>query len=142
MDSPFAKDIKLNSEDDSFDLLQDIERQTTAEIRNQRAHERVCVKTKVFLQSGNSSELLSFKVQGITGDISQGGCQVMCPVPIRVGDVYRLQFCGGELNVSLVFARCMRCKLIREDAYEAGFSFFNPIEIPMSTVHQADSELL
>lgn len=142
MDSPFAKDIELSNEDDSFDLLQDIERQTGNEIRRLRAHERLCIKMKVLLQSGNSSQLLDYKVQGITGDISEGGCQAMFPVPIQVGDIYRLQFCGEELDVSLVFARCIRCKLIREDAYEAGFSFFNPIQIPVSTKCHADSELL
>ena len=81
MDLPLGKDVELTDENDSFDLLQDIERQTSEKIRKMRVHERLCIKMKVLLQSGNSSELLDYKVQGVTGDISSGGCQAMFPEP-------------------------------------------------------------
>ena len=84
----------------------------------------------MILQSGNASELLSFKVKGVTGDISQGGCSVLFPIAARVGDIYRLEFDQETLALPLTFARCVRCRLIREDAYEAGFAFFKAITLP------------
>ena len=142
MDSRSGNDIALNNEEQDFDLLQEIEQQTSEEIRKQRTHERVCIKAKVILQSGNSSELLSYKVQGVTGDVSEGGCRAMFPIPIGVGDIYRLQFDREQLDVPLVFARCMRCKLVREDAYEAGFSFFSPLQIIRSLESKVSDDLI
>jgi len=118
------------SEEQAFDLLQDLERSTSEEIRRQRAHFRLTIKAGVVLQSGNASELLQFKVKGVTGDISEGGCSALFPLPVRVGDVYRLQFERSELDLPVIFARGVRCRLIREDAFEAGFSFFQSISLP------------
>ncbi len=120
---------KLTS-DEAFHLMQELERNTTEEIRRQRAHFRLAVKVGVILQAGNASEVLTFKVKGISGDISEGGCSVLFPIPPRVGDIYRLQFDPKAIDLPLTFARCVRCRLIREDAFEAGFSFFRPICLP------------
>ena len=49
--------------------------------------------------------------------------------PVTVGDVYRLQFDKASIDLPLVFARCLRCRLVREDAFEAGFTFFTPISL-------------
>jgi hypothetical protein len=72
---------------------------------------------------------LKFKIQGVTGDVSAGGCQVLFPIPLGVGDIYLLTFDKSKVAVDSVFARCLRCRLIREDAYEAGFKFFDPIDV-------------
>ena len=117
-------------EDRGFDLLQELERNTAEELRQQRAHFRLAIKAGVVLQPGNAGELLSFKAKGVTGDISEGGCSALFPIPCRVGDVYRLQFDSQTLNLPLTFARCVRCRLVREDAFEAGFAFFTPICLP------------
>ena len=114
-------------EDISHDILQEIEEQTDEKIRAQRVHDRVAVKLNFTLQPGNSSEFLEYKVQGILGDISSGGCKAMLPIPVKVGDIYRLQFENGRVNLPMLFVRCVRCRLVSEDAFEAGFSFFNPI---------------
>ena len=121
--------ILLTDEEASFDTLVDIEKHSSDESRQQREHERIAVKAKVILQPGNSSEFLSFKVQGVLGNISAGGCQAMFPVPIQVGDVYRLHFAEKTLGLSMLFVRCVRCRVMSEDAYEAGFSFFGPITL-------------
>ena len=94
------------------------------------------------LQSGNSSELLNYKVQGVTGDISAGGCQAMFPIPIKVGDVYRLTFDAEQLDLPLIFARCLRCRLLQEDAYKASFAFFTTIKLPETVTDQASSDLI
>jgi c-di-GMP-binding flagellar brake protein YcgR len=116
--------------DEAFNLLQELGRNTSEEIRRQRQHFRVTIKAGVTLQSGNASELLDYKVKGVSGDISEGGCSVLFPIPIHVGDVYRLQFDRQVVDLPLTFARCLRCRLVREDAYEAGFLFFTPIVLP------------
>ncbi|MCO6435857.1 MAG: PilZ domain-containing protein [Phycisphaerae bacterium] len=116
--------------DEAFGLLQELGRNTTEEIRRQRAHFRISVKAGVVLQSGNASESLSMKVRGVTGDVSEGGFSGLFPVPPRVGDIYRLQFDREKLDLPLTFARCVRCRLVREDAFEAGFAFFKNICLP------------
>ncbi len=32
-------------------------------------------------------------------------------------------------DVPLVFARCVRCRLLREEAFEAAFAFFSDVSI-------------
>ena len=118
------------SSDEAHGMLQELEQNTKDEIRRQRAHFRLEVKAGVILQAGNASELLSFKVKGVTGDISEGGCSALFPIPARVGDIYRLQFDQQAIDLPLTFARCVRCRLVREDAYEAGFAFFKTITLP------------
>jgi hypothetical protein len=131
----------LNS-DEAFDLLQDLARNTPDEIRRQRAHFRLAIKAGIVLQSGNASELLDFKVKGVTGDISEGGLSALFPIPPRVGDIYRLQFDHSLLDLPLIFARCVRCRVIREDAYEAGFAFFTPICLPEKVKANSESSLI
>lgn len=138
-DDPPADSLNSN---DAFELLQDLERNTPDEIRRQRAHFRMAIKANVILQAGNASELLSFKVKGVTGDISEGGLSALFPIPTRVGDIYRLQFDHDLLRLPLLFARCVRCRLVREDALEAGFSFFSPICMPETLTAHTESPLI
>jgi len=130
-------DVTIGS-DDAFNLLQDLEKNTPDEIRRQRTHFRLAIKASVTLQSGNASELLSLKVKGVTGDVSEGGTSILFPIAPRVGDIYRLSFDKSSLDLPLTFARCVRCRLVREDAYEAGFAFFAPITLPESALHDAN----
>ena len=126
----------LNSTKDSvndeqaFDLLQELERNKTDEIRRMRTHFRLAIKASIVLMPGNASDVLKPKVQGVTGDISEGGCSALFPIAAQVGDIYRLEFDRQALNIPLTFARCVRCRLIREDAFEAGFAFFKSISLP------------
>ena len=124
---------KRLNDDHAFDLLRELERNTPEEIRRQRSSFRIMIKSKVVLQPGNASEVLKFKVQGVTGDLSEGGCKALFPTPVRVGDVYRLQFDRQTLDLPLTFARCVRCSLVKEDSYEAGFRFFTPVTLPSTT---------
>ena len=122
------------NEDQAFGLLQELEQNTSDEIRRQRAHFRLAIKTQVVIQPGNASDLLAYKLKGVTGDVSEGGCSALFPMPIAVGDIHRLQFDRDSLDLPLTFARCVRCRLVREDAYEAGFAFFTPISLPEDVI--------
>jgi len=127
---PVSKQADLNNEDEAYRTLQRLERQASEEARRQRAHERVQIKAKVVIQPGNSSQIGGLKAQGITGDISAGGCRAMIPLPVQAGDIYRLQFDGVELGEPSLFARCLRCRFISEDAFEAGLQFLQPVSLP------------
>ena len=115
------------------EILHDLERQAEGNMRAKRGSDRIMVTLKVILRPGNSSELIDLKWQGVTGDISAKGCRTMFPLPAKVGDVYRLEFEHENVTLPMVFARCMRCQLIREDGYEAGFKFFSAIDLSSLT---------
>ncbi|MHC5111234.1 MAG: PilZ domain-containing protein [Planctomycetota bacterium] len=127
---------------EAFELLQDLGKNTPEEIRRQRAYFRVAVKIAVTLQPGSASDMLKYKVQGATGDISEGGLSGLFPLPVSVGDIYRLTFDREKFDMPMTFARCVRCRLVREDAYEAGFSFFSPITLPENAQQSSESDLL
>ena len=114
---------------DAFALLRELEQNTPESIRRARMHHRLVVKSPVVAQPANMSDRLRMKVKGTSGDISQGGCCILFPIPLHVGDIYRLTFEGAAADLPSVFARCLRCRLIREDAYEAGFAFFEEIDV-------------
>lgn len=110
-------------------LLKDLERQSIEEIRKLRTHERVDVRVKLEIRPGNASQNLEPPVQATTNDVSASGCAAVSPIPLGVGDIFRLTFEKDKVNTPLVFARCVRCRLLREDAFEVAMSFFSTIEI-------------
>ena len=115
--------------DGALDALADLERNTADDVKQMRAHMRIRVKSEVVAQPGNSSDRRKIKVRGVMGDISAGGCQILFPVPLQVGDIYWLTFDRNKLELNHMFARCVRCRMVREDAFEAGFSFFSAVDI-------------
>lgn len=127
---------------DAFELMRDIESQTPDEIRRRRLSHRVAVKARVLLQPGNASELASLKIEGVVGDISSYGCRLMTAAPLRVGDIYRLRFQGQLEELPMTFMRCVRCHLVRDDAFESGFQSFHPIVLPETSGLKAEADLL
>ena len=140
MKSDSEDPILLPDEDAGFDTLQEIEKLSSDDARQQRAHERIAHKSKVILHPGNSSEFLGFKVQGIMGNISPKGCQAMFPVPLEVGDMYRMLFDKEQFDIPTTFVRCIRCRLISEDEFETGFSFFSSITLPENLLSKKKPE--
>ena len=137
-------DLELEVESGKTDpliALAELERNTSEAIREMRAHERITLKTKIVAEPGNLSQRRELKVQGISGDVSEGGCCVLFPVPLNVGDVYLLTFDRKTIDVSPTLARCMRCRLMREDAFECGFSFFTPLDLADFHNHKQGSLL-
>lgn len=117
----------------SIEALAELERNTPDSVKKMRSHERLTVRCKVIVQPGNASDRIQMKVQGVTGDMSATGTQVLLPVPIGVGDIFRISFDRTVINVAPTFARCMRCRVVRDDAFETGFSFFSPIDLTLAT---------
>jgi hypothetical protein len=133
--------IGLALEEDALASLADLEGNTSEAIKRARSSTRLRIKSKVIAQPGNSGDRFKWKVQGITGDVSSGGCQILFSIPLRVGDIYWLRFDKQTLNIDSVFARCLRCRLVREDAYEAGFKFFHQVDLSQVRQQGASGDL-
>ena len=124
-------------------LLSELEQQTPDAIRKLRTSERHEITVPVLIKPGNASDNHKPAVNAVTGDVSSGGCQVMSEIPLNVGDVYKLDFEKGELDLPMIYARCLRCRLVREDAFECGFAFFTQIKLDeMTSVDPITDSLL
>ncbi len=127
---------------DVLAAMSELEANTSESIRASRAHERLTMKIKVIGQPGNISQRHEFRVQGVTGDVSKRGCLILFPVPLMVGDIYTLSFDRKVLDISPVMARCLRCRLIRDDAFECGFRFFSDLDLAVATKHEQPDDIL
>ncbi|CAG0975138.1 hypothetical protein PHYC_01463 [Phycisphaerales bacterium] len=127
---------------DAFDLMRDIERQTPDEIRRKRSSHRIAVKARIVVQPGNSSDLGKLKLEGVLGDISANGCRIMTALPLRVGDIYRIDFRDALADLPMTFVRCVRCHLVREGAYESGFQTFHALVLPDDGGLREEAEIL
>ena len=128
------------AECDSLAAIAEVDGNTQESICRIRAHERFTLKTKVVAQPGNVSQRRELKIQGVSGDISAGGCCVLFPLPLNVGDIYQLIFDREVLDVAPTYARCLRCRLVREDAFECGFFFFTPLDLSFQKESAKKSE--
>lgn len=109
------------------DVLSRLGDEVTDEVKSQRAHERVELRARVQVQPGNMSARDSFKVQGVLGDLSDGGMQALFPRPLGVGDLFYIQFDRSKVDLPGVLALCKRCRQVRADAFESGFAFFEVV---------------
>ncbi len=132
-------DGDASQSESSLDLLLELEQNTPDAVQQQRSHTRITVRCRITCQPGNASERRALKVQGVSGDVSSGGCLILLPTPLQVGDIYWLTFDRKVIDLPPAFARCLRCRLVREDAFEAGFTFLTPVTLPGSV---SDQDLL
>jgi hypothetical protein len=102
---------------------------TPASILKMRSSGRIEMRTKVLIYAGNASQRNEPGLEGTTADVSQGGCQVLLGRPIWVGDYYLIEFDREHLDVPPTMARCLRCRMINEDAFEIGMKFNHSLEI-------------
>ncbi len=112
-----------------LDLLEELEGQKQTNADRMRLHERVPIRTKLVLQPSSAMEAMKLRLQGLTCDLSMGGCRAVFPMGVMVGDVFRLQIELENHDLPVVFARCLRCRMINDTAFEAGFTFFTKIEL-------------
>lgn len=126
----FSEQTASEDLDQTLELLQELERNQPEELRKQRMHVRRQITAALVVRPANSSQRANWELDASTVDLSEGGCQIVSPNPCGVGDVYFLDFCEPGVELPKVFARCLRCRLIREDRFEVGFCFFTPIVLP------------
>jgi hypothetical protein len=121
--------------------ISELEQNASSHVQQQREHGRIQTRCKVLVCPGNSSQRSTRTIHTISGDISAGGCLLLSPSTLLVGDIYWLTFDAQTLPIDPVFARCVRCRLVREDTFEAGFRFFHQIFLPKS-LHGGPDDLL
>lgn len=114
---------------DVLQSLEELEKNVPTAVVQQRAHARLDLKVRLTIRPGNSSRRRSEEIDGVTADVSAGGCLAVFPDPVLVGDVYWLGFDQEQARIPSLLARCLRCRLVNETAFEAGFSFFQPIDL-------------
>ena len=124
-----GQDLRKPTDAQPLDALLELQRRDAARSHN-RSSERFGIQCRIDIHPGNSSERGDAKpLQAVCSDLSSGGCRLFAPHPPQVGDIYWLVF-EKSVDVSPVFARCVRCRLLREDAYESGFQFFSEVRLP------------
>lgn len=100
-------------------------------IKAQRKHRRFAIRSKVIVHPSDCIDRGSAQWIGECHDISKGGCRLLTQHPLQLGSIYWVQFQPTkDLKLDPVFARCVRGQLLRENAFEFGFSFLTPIEMP------------
>jgi len=130
------------SDKDTEALIEGLAKNTPDAIKQMRNHTRVSIRAKVFIEAGSLSERTGVRLQGVTGDVSVGGTQVLLPRPLRIGDVYLVSFDRGEFDVPSVYGLCLRGRMVRPDAFEAGLRFLEPITLPVASESRADGALI
>ena len=121
-------DAPLNSNQDEA-LVNELAKQSLNEIQKLRAHERRAKNVRVDLWAGNSSDTSDLHLVGRTNDISEGGCAAIFPSAVLPGDVFRLGLDQTAVDIPLIFARALRCRMLSEGSFEVGFRFFNPVRL-------------
>lgn len=114
---------------EAWEILGELKANTAAEVKAQRSAARITIRSAIKVVPASISQRVGGAVEGITGDVSSGGSQALLGTPLLVGDVYLINFDREVLDTPPVFARCLRCRLIRDDAFEVGFVFFTPLDL-------------
>lgn len=122
------------------ELVAELAASTNDSARAMREATRLMIRAKVLVDKGSLSARDGTTLQGITGDISTGGTQLLLPKPLNIGDVYYLSFDRAEVDLPPVFALCLRGRQVRPDAFEAGLRFLEPVRLP--TTETAPQDLL
>ncbi len=122
--------ILNNSEADS--LIDELAQSSSEAVKKLRGHVRQSMRVKVYVEPASLSARNGVRYQGVTGDISSGGTQILLARPLSIGDVYQISFERDELDIPPVYALCLRGRTVRPDAYEAGLRFLEPVTLPSS----------
>jgi c-di-GMP-binding flagellar brake protein YcgR len=123
-------------------LIDEMSKSTPDAIKKMRHHTRLSVRVKVFVEPASLSERNGVRLQGVTGDISVGGTQILLPKPLRIGDVYQLSFAREEFDLPPVYALCLRGRLVRSDAFEAGLRFLESVNLPTGSKDEGSGSIV
>ena len=96
------------------------------------------LNVQLLIRPSNSSQRHENPIRGYCKNLSQSGCGIVTDSPPRVGDLYRFEMSADTIHpIHGCHARCVRCHLLDEEAFEVGFSFLSPVDLNM-TETQAD----
>ena len=122
-------------------LIEELARSSNDAVKKLRGHTRRSFRVKVFVEPASLSARDGQRFQGVTGDISQGGMQILLARPLAIGDVYQISFDRKELDIPPAYALCLRGRMVRPDAYEAGLRFLEQITLPASSSVEEENRL-
>jgi len=112
--------------------IDELTQNTRANVQSRRGNNRIELNCHAEVTPANASQKGEFKIVGRCRDVSQSGCRMLMEQALMVGDVFLLQLTDAEFDFDPQFIRCTRCHLIREDLYECGVSFLNPVNLSSS----------
>ena len=111
-------------------LIDELAESTPDAVQKMRSRTRLSIRAKVTVEAASLSHRDGRKLQGVTGDISTGGTQILVPRPLLIGDVYQIAFDRELLDIPPVYAICLRGRQVRPDAFEAGLRFLEHVTLP------------
>ena len=114
---------------DAIEALQELEQNTRRAVIRQRSNERLEIDISVTVRPGNSSERQRSAWKGVTANVSGSGCMLVTSSPLIPGDIYSVEFHDDAIELPNTLGRCVRSRMIRDDAFEAGLRFFDPIDL-------------
>lgn len=114
---------------DSLEAFNELERCTDRAVMAQRSSERIEIRAMVMVRPANLSHRHQYTIESVTADISTGGCMLLASRAILPGDIFHLTFHDELSNVNPLLARCMRCRMIQDDAFEVGIRFLQNIPL-------------
>ena len=120
-------------------LIEELARSSNDAVKQLRGHTRRSFRVKVYVEPASLSARSGQRFQGVTGDISQGGSQILLARPLAIGDIYQISFDREELDIPPVFAICLRGRMVRPDAYEAGLRFLEQITLPENALAKEEN---
>lgn len=116
-------------------LFEQIDTLMGAAIADKRqSDKRNSVNIPIKMRPASTSQRSLHQLQGRTKNISITGCGLILNIPPYVGDIYRFE--NDEEDSCLlngVLGRCVRCHLIDEEVFEAGFEFLSPLREDLSS---------
>jgi c-di-GMP-binding flagellar brake protein YcgR len=137
-----SKDHAMPSDAQTEALIDELAKSSNDAIKQLRTHTRLSVRAKVYVEAASLSQRTGVRLQGVTGDISAGGTQILLARPLAIGDLYQISFDRKELDIPPVYAVCLRGRMVRPDAYEAGLRFLEPITLPSASAKESDPGLI
>lgn len=122
---------------DAMEALAELERGTDRTLVAQRSSKRIEIRTGIRVQPADASQRHRVTIEGLTADISNGGCMVLIPRALLPGDLFWITFDSKHVRIGSLFARCLRCRLVQEDVFETGFRFLQDIDLATLLVDTA-----
>ncbi len=117
--------------DPSLSLPSGLDLLSNGTLRDKRqSQQRSLANIPVRLRPGSTSQRWSHELTGRIKNYSTTGCGIILDRPPYVGDIYRFHQANNvESPFTECLARCIRCHLIDEEVFEAGFQFLTPLPI-------------
>lgn len=132
----------LDQAEGLLSAITDLEANTKEKLATRRYSNRLELNCAAKLLPGNVSGRDGTEFNGKCRDVSNRGCRLVLTQPLVVGDIYLIQLDSTSFSGDLVFGRCVRCHMLREDTFDCGLNFLSPVSLDSGQAKQADQTLI